>query len=81
MNIHVGPADVQEGLMVDVPNEKQPACPNRTKTDVSFRPSRDVMYHSWTSKGPQSYIFLVKILKILVGPNENLNREKLINRF
>ena len=56
LNILIGPDDVQEGLMVDAPNKIQPACTNRTKTDVSFRPSKDVMYDRWTSKGPEPYI-------------------------
>ena len=50
---HLGPADFQKGLMITIPNEIQPACPNNTKTDFSFRPLTDVMYDGWTSKEPQ----------------------------
>ena len=40
------------GLLMDVPNETQLVRPNRTKTDVHFRPSKDVMHGIWTSSGP-----------------------------
>ena len=53
LNGHHGPADFQKGLMINIPNEIQPACPNKTKTDFSFRPLTDVMYDGWTSKEPQ----------------------------
>ena len=38
-------------------SEMKTACLKMTKTDVSFKPSRDVMYDSWTSKGPQPDVY------------------------
>ena len=51
LNGYLVPADFWKGLMMDILNEIQPTCPNRTKTDFRFRPLTDVMYDSWTSKG------------------------------
>ena len=40
----VSPKGTFNGPLVDVPNEAQLVCPNRTKMDVHFRPSRDAMH-------------------------------------
>ena len=53
LNGHLGPADFQKGLMIYTLNGMQPACPNKTKADFSFRPLTDVMCDDWTSKEPQ----------------------------
>ena len=43
------PKGTFNGRLVDVPNETQLVCPDWTKMDVYFRPSRDAMHSTWTS--------------------------------
>ena len=55
-----------------------PKDPNHTSVGLSRDVHSMIVLKWWIWK---FHYLLVKILKILVVPNENLNREKLINRF
>ena len=54
-----------------------PKDPSHTSVGLSRDVHSMIVLKWWIWK---FHYFQVKILKILVGPNENLNREKLINR-
>ena len=55
------PKGTFNGRLVDVPNETQLICPNRTKMDVHFRPSKDAKHGTWMSSGPPPDVYWMPI--------------------
>ena len=84
LNVHIGPIDVQKQISVlDLRGTLctiagLPKDPSHTSVGLPRGVHSMIVLKWWICK---FHYFLVKILKILIGPNENLNWEKLINRF